>query len=209
MTFTWDQHNKQLLSPQCCQCKDPHFQSISEEFEPAGCCRYEPVFTLFEIWKMIRNGEESFFKKEIYFNRQNSINEYEIMAGAHIHSSFYKEKGDGSNPSLLFYQLMSKKHTKYQAIDLRLKYGICSFFIEGKGCGLKPSFKTSICRMFICDSIEGTLNKKELEKLHKIQKEVREEADTFHRLHAGILQNKGLNLMHHLDQVLLYLRQVE
>lgn len=209
MTFIWDQPNEQLLSPQCRQCKDPHFQSLSPEFEPAGCCRYEPVFTLFEIWKMVRSGEESFFKEAIYANPQNRIFKYEIMAGAIIHPSFYEPGEDGTIPSHVFNQLMGNQHTKYQAIDLRLKYGICPFFIKGEGCGLKPSFKTSICRMFICDSIEEALNKKELEKLHRIQREVRGKGDTFHRYHAGILQNKGLDLINHPDQILHYLRQIE
>ncbi|HBI03374.1 MAG TPA: hypothetical protein DDY49_05005 [Paenibacillaceae bacterium] len=209
MTFIWDQHNKQLLSPHCRQCRDPHFQRISEDFEPAGCCRYEPVFTLFELWKMVRSGEESFLKKEIWNHPQNHIYEYEIIAGAHMHSSFYEKREDGSIPSHVFEQLMGSQHTKYQAVDLRLKYGICPFFIKGEGCGLKPSFKTSICRMFICDSIEEALNKKELEKLHGIQRKVQEEANTFNSFHAGILREKGLDLIRHLDEVIDYLRQVE
>jgi hypothetical protein len=209
MTWIWDQENRQLLSIQCRQCQDPHFQSISKEFEQVGCCRYEPVFTLFEIWKMLKKDQESFFKKEIYFNPRNRVFAYEIIAGAIIHPLFYERGEDGCIPAERYNQLMSNPHTKYQGIDLRLKYGICSFFVKGEGCGLEPSFKTSICRMFICDSIEDTLNKKELKKLHDMQRMVREEADCFQRAHVQALKQKGINLIEHLDQVVDYLKGIE
>lgn len=203
----WDRGNGQLLSSLCCSCSEEHFQSVSEELPPIGCCRYEPVFTLFEFWRMIKVGNRSLLAN-IRFNPNNQIFPYEIIVGASIHPLFFKKGRNGEIPYEEYKELLGRKGGKYQAVDLRLRYATCSFFQEGKGCGIMPIFKTSICRMFICDSIEEHLNPEKLKSLRTWQKEIREEADGFHRQHSEKLREKGIDFIKDWEGAIHYLESI-
>ena len=98
-----------------------------------GCCRYEPVFTLFEIWKMVKGDEVNFFLEEIYQNEKNQVFAYEIIAGAEVHPSFYEKGKNGEIPFQLYNRWKESKNSCYRAIDLRLRYCSCTFFQDGKG----------------------------------------------------------------------------
>ncbi|MBN6187989.1 hypothetical protein JQN58_14030 [Aneurinibacillus sp. BA2021] len=204
-TLWWDEGSRQLLSDVCRACPEPHFQRRSPKLPHIGCCAYEPVFTLFEIYKMIVAGETQFFLQSIYNNPRNSVHEYEIVAGASIHPLFYERAaGETESPAQRYERLQQSPRTMYQAVDERLAYAVCQFFVEGKGCGLAPAFKTSICRSFICSAIEDRLSKEEHKRLAGWQRTIRDEAEPFHRKHKAVLMQKGWTLADHMEEVIDY-----
>ncbi|MED0678178.1 hypothetical protein P4S83_07400 [Aneurinibacillus thermoaerophilus] len=205
----WEEENRQLLSAVCRNCPEPHFQRRSGDLPHIGCCAYEPVFTLFEIYKMIAAGKTEFFLKEIYANPQNEIYDYEIVAGASIQPLFYERSSEeDESPAERYERLKRSPNTAYLAVDERLAYAVCQFFIDGKGCGLDPRFKTSICRSFICSSIEEQLTEEERKHLSAWQRAIRDEAEPFHRRHKAILEEKGWTLRNHVHGIVEYFRQV-
>ena len=62
--------------------------------------------------------------------------------------------------------------------------------------------------MFICDSIEEHLNEENFRNLHQFQRKIREEADTFQRVHSQRLLEKGKNLQNNVDEVIHYLKRI-
>ena len=68
--------------------------------------------------------------------------------------------------------------TQLEKDDLRHSYSICQFSEENKGCSLDPSFKNSVCRSFICTSIEESLHDDKQVVQHLI-KEIRTEEHDF------------------------------
>jgi hypothetical protein len=208
-TIKWDAKSNQLLSTVCRNCPDPHFQRRSEELPHIGCCAYEPVFTLFEIYKMIAAGETDFFMEQLYRNPRNTIYEYEIVAGAFIHPLFYSRRpGESESPAERYERLRQSPRTAYQAVDERLAYAVCQFFVDGKGCGLNPHFKTSICRSFICDAIEERLSEEERKQLSARQRMIRDEAEPFHRKYRAIFQEKGWTLGDNIEEIMVYLQEL-
>lgn len=207
-TLWWDKKSKQLLSGVCRACPEPHFQRRSPELPHIGCCAYEPVFTLFEIYKMIAADATDFFLKQIYENPLNEIHAYEIVAGATIHPLFYKQpEGELTSPAQRYDQLRQSPHTMYKAVDERLAYAVCQFFVDGKGCGLAPQYKTSICRSFICSAIEERLSTVERKKLSDWQRTIRDEAEPFHREHRNILMQKGWTLTENIENIIDYFQR--
>jgi hypothetical protein len=205
----WEEESKQLLSTVCRCCPEPHFQRRSPELLHIGCCAYEPVFTLFEIYKMVVAGEEDFFLEQIYYNPKNTVYDYEIVAGAYIHPLFYQRiPEEEESPAERYEKLRQSPHTAYQAVDERLAYAVCQFFVDGKGCGLNPQFKTSICRSFICGAIEDRLTDEERAQLAVWQRAIREEAEPFHRRHQAILRERGWTLPQHVDSIIDYFKKI-
>ncbi|WCK55495.1 hypothetical protein PP175_05970 [Aneurinibacillus sp. Ricciae_BoGa-3] len=207
--ISWDGENKQLLSTVCRRCPEPHFQPRTDELGHIGCCAYEPVFTLYEIYAMIRAGEEKYFLESIYHNPLNTIHPYEIMAGGRVHPSYYgKKDGEALSPHEKADALSHNPRTRFLAVDEKLSYTVCQFFIDGKGCGLDPRFKTSICRSFICQSIEDKLSEREREQLDSWRRSIREEAEPFHRYHKKILEREGITLLEDVHAVMDYFRKL-
>ncbi|WP_027414802.1 hypothetical protein [Aneurinibacillus terranovensis] len=206
----WDETNLQILSSMCRKCPEPHFQPRTPELPQIGCCAYEPVFTLFEIYKMVSSGEEEFFLHSIYPNPKNTVYDYEIIAGGNIHPLFYKKQpGQTETPYERHESLKKSVSTAYLAVDERLGYTMCQFFEEENGCGLPPAFKTSICRSFMCCSIEKALTEEERVLLDDWRRRIREEAETFHRKHKEVLQGKGISLGGNVLDIIGYLKQVD
>jgi hypothetical protein len=207
--ISWDVENKQLLSPVCRRCPEPHFQPRTDQQAHIGCCAYEPVFTLYEIYAMVRAGEERFFLENIYKNPVNTIYPYEITAGGRLHPSYYvKKEGQEISPYEKTKDLSQNQRTRFLAVDEKLAYTVCQFFVDGKGCGLDARFKTSICRSFICQSIEDKLSKRDGEQLDAWRRSIREEAEPFHRHHKKVLQKEGITLLEDVQAVLGYFRKL-
>jgi hypothetical protein len=208
-TLWWEEETGQLLSVVCRNCPEPHFQRRAAELLHIGCCAYEPVFTLFEIYKMVAAGESHFFMKQVYNNPQNTIYEYEIIAGAFIHPLFYERiSEDLESPAEKYERLKQSPPTVYQAVDERLAYAVCQFFVDGKGCGLDARFKTSICRSFICGAIEDRLPEKERRQLATWQRTIRDEAELFHRKYRAVFQEKGWTLRKNVEEIVQYFEQL-
>ncbi|WP_047153116.1 hypothetical protein [Aneurinibacillus tyrosinisolvens] len=203
--LVWEEETKQLLSPVCRQCPEPHFQPRAGELPRIGCCAYEPVFTLYEIYRMVKEGAAEFFLNSIYRHPKNTVYDYEIIAGAYLHPLFYKKlPGEDISPFQRYEEWKGQAGTAYKAVDERLAYAMCQFFVDGKGCGLDPRFKTSICRSFICESVEQRLSGEERKKLAEWQRSIREEAEPFHRKHKAILQEKGMSLPENVHGIIEY-----
>lgn len=199
----WDRDAGQLLSAVCQNCPEPHFQRRTPQLPHIGCCAYEPVFTLFEIYKMIEDGQTDFFLNQVYSHPDNTVCEYEIIVGARIDPLFYeKQPGEKEAPFERYERLLQSPRTIYQATDERLAYAVCQFFENGRGCGLQPKFKTGICRSFICTSIEEVLSDTERKQLADWQRVIREEADPFHRRQQAELERRGWTLPDHVEQII-------
>ncbi len=199
MPCHWDADNNQILSALCMHCKDPDFTPIFEDMENVGCCRYEPVFTLFEINKMVLDGEVDFFIQQIYHHPNRRVYPFEIVIGAQVDQRFNRAAEQEK-----YKKWLNNPSTRYRAVDFKLKYAICSFFILGKWCGLPPHFKTSICRSFVCLTIEDTASEKTRQQMQTWQRNIVDEAEKFNRFHRERLQKKGLNLIDHMDDILQY-----
>src|SRR5699024_794192 len=141
MMINWDAHFKQLLSTQCQRCPDPYFAPLHHQLPHVGCCSHSPVFGLFEIYKMVKAGDRAFFVEQIYQNEHTVVDEYTLTVRAHIDPLYYEE-------------LPSNQMSPLEEEDFKLGFSRCSFFVEGKGCGLNPLYKPSTCRSFICSTIE-------------------------------------------------------
>jgi hypothetical protein len=189
----YDQINDQILTPLCRQCPEEYFKPLTDQIPHVGCCSYSPVFTLFEVYKIIKEDQIPFFLENIYHNPKATIFPYEIEVHARVHLSF--EQYDSSS------------FTQIEKEDLRIKFSVCQYFEQGKGCGLPPLFKTSVCRSFICSSVEERLDRDEKRKFTLYVRKIRSEASQFNLLHKKRLVEKGINFVHHLPQVLDYLKK--
>lgn len=198
---SWDRDNKQILSSLCINCSDKRFTPLFPDMENVGCCRYEPVFTLFEINKMVQDGREDFFLREIYSREDNTIFPFEIMVHAKIDERF-----EHSTIQEKYARLLASRHTRYQAMELRTRYAVCSFFVSGRGCGLNPLYKTSICRSFVCESILHHGGPQERASIQRWQSDIHLECDEFNRLAQRQLEKLGINLLDHVEQVIAYLK---
>ncbi|MBO8173004.1 MAG: hypothetical protein H0Z33_14080 [Bacillaceae bacterium] len=203
MSCRWDGDNKQILSSLCMHCGDPDFTPVFDDMENVGCCRYEPVFTLFEIYKMVRDGDDDFFMNHIYHHPKRRIFPYEILVEAQVDDRFYR-----SEEQEKYRKWLANASTRYRAVDFKMTYSICSFFVSGKGCGLPPRYKTSICRSFVCHTIEDQAAEETRQQLKTWQRSIIEEAESFNRVHQEQLQARGWNLIDHPDQVLTYLKML-
>lgn len=193
--ISYDRENDQLLTPCCINCPDPYFQTQHHDLFHVGCCSYSPVFTLFEMAKMIRAERVDFFMERIYRNENNRIGPYEIEVHADVHPLFQKHDRAGL--------------TQVEREDLQQDFSVCQFFVPGKGCGLNPRFKTSVCRAFICTTVEERLAPEDKAMLDERTQAIYREAEAFNQKHETALKNKGWNLIDHLPQVLQYLATAE
>lgn len=198
---TWDKDKKQILSTLCMNCTDNRFTPIFPDLENVGCCRYEPVFTLFEIYKMVQDDHEELFLHEIYDHKDNTIYPYEIMIHAKVDPRF-------GHPAIQqeYARLSHNKHTAYQAMEFRTRYAVCSFFVSGQGCGIDPRYKTSICRSFVCESVLQNGGTAEKAAISRWQSEIQQECDEFNRLAERQLKELGINLLDDVEQVIAYLK---
>lgn len=192
--LTYDTKDKQILTSICRNCPDPYFAPKHPSFPHVGCCSYSPVFTLFEIYKMLKADQKEFFLGHIYTNTSNSIRPYEIVIHANVHS--------------LYDEIDQKDKSTTEIEDTRIGFSICQFFEEGKGCTLHPPFKTSVCRSFICSTVEERLSAFEKEKLLNEVKSIKSEAEEFKVKHRIGLQKKKWNLQDNLPDLLNYLENV-
>lgn len=189
--LTYDNKNKQILTSICRNCPDEYFAPKHPSLPHVGCCSYSPVFTLFEIYKMLKENQKEFFIDQIYHNKSNTIRPYEIVIHANVHSLY--DECDIQGQSAL------------EIEDTILGYSVCQFFEADKGCSLYPPFKTSVCRSFICSTIEENLSEVKKQELLTWVKGIRSEAEEFNLKHQTILQERKWNLLNNLAQVLNYL----
>jgi hypothetical protein len=189
--LTYDKKNKQILTSICRSCPDEYFVPKHPSLLHVGCCSYSPVFTLFEIHKMLKENQKEFFIDEIYYNDSNTIRPFDIVIHSTVHSLF--DEADIKGKSTL------------EIEDIKLGYSVCQFFKVNKGCSLHPPFKTSVCRSFICSTIEESLSEIKKQEMLTWVKGIRSEAEEFNLKHQAILQEQNLNLINNLEQVLNYL----
>jgi len=193
--INWDPIYKQLLSPQCKQCPDPYFAPYHDALPHVGCCSHSPAFGLFEIYKMVKAGDQTFFWEQIYHHEQSEVQELTITVNAHVHP--------------LFKEVASKHSLSPQEEeDLKLSFSVCSFFVRGKGCGLHPDYKNKICRGFICTAIEDQLDNQQRHDLAHRAREIRQEVETFEQQHQAYIKQKGWSFQTHMEDILDYLMTV-
>ncbi|MCL7747436.1 hypothetical protein [Halalkalibacter alkaliphilus] len=191
----FDNINKQILSSACLQCEDEFFQPPSNNIPKVGCCSYSPTFYLLEIAKMI-NKDEAFFQNCILQHPKAHISPFHITVQAQVHPDYT--------------HIANKESlSKLAADDLRHSYSVCQFFKYEKGCSLDPSFKNSVCRSFICLSIEAHLNKKEKESLQSWTHLIKHEESLFQRTHEESLKKLGVNLQSNPSAVVHYFKTLQ
>jgi hypothetical protein len=144
---------------------------------------------------MIKEGHKKFFLDRIYNNKSNTIRSYNIVIHAETDPLF-----DNYDTTTL---------SSIEKDDIKIKFSVCQFFVEEKGCGLPPQFKTDICRSFICTTIEDQLSDENKEQLTRWVKGIKQETSEFNIKHQDILSTRGMNLMDQLHDVMDYLEQVE
>jgi hypothetical protein len=193
--ISYDERHKQILSPLCRKCPDEYFSPIDQRIPHVGCCSYSPVFTLFDIHKMLKDGQRAFFLEKIYNNESNTIRPYNIVIHANVHPLF-----DDYDTSTL---------SDIEREDIKIKFSVCQFFEAGKGCGLPPQFKTDICRSFICSTVEEQISHEKMDQLTQWIKRIKQETSQFNTKHQNILSDKGLDIKMQLHDVLDYLEHVD
>lgn len=194
--ISWDSKNKQILTTLCRQCPDEYFAPYFSNSPHVGCCSYSPTFGLFEIYNMVKAGQRDFFLTTIYENERAEITEEGILVHADV---------DPRYQELAQRQLLPIQ----EAEDLRLRFSICQFFVQGKGCGLPAAFKNSTCRSFICLAVEESLSDREQQQLINWAKEIRAEVDEFVQRHRVVLKEKGWTFPNDIQPILDYLASIQ
>lgn len=192
--ISFDAKYKQVLTSACLQCKDPYFAPAKSEMVHAGCCSYSPVFSLFEIYQMTKDGKQDFFLETIYNHKTATIMPYEVIIHAEVHPLFYEQKIDHL--------------PQIEKDDLRLKYSVCQFFEPQKGCRLPASYKNSTCRSFICLTVEEQLNNEVQTQLKNWNTLIKQEVNDFVQHHRNELQQRRLNLQNNVQGLIVYLQSV-
>ncbi len=190
--INFDSKNKQILTSACLKCIDPYFAPAQQNMIHAGCCSYSPVFGLFEIYQMVKDGKENYFMERIYQNKEATVFPFEIVIHADVNPLFHKQKVDHLTP--------------IEKADLRLQYSVCQFFKPKKGCDLPASYKNATCRSFICLPVEENLDHRTQTQLKEWNAIIRKEVHTFVELHRNVLQLRGLNLLNNVTAVIEYLQ---
>ncbi|MFC0472814.1 hypothetical protein ACFFHM_20585 [Halalkalibacter kiskunsagensis] len=193
----FDNTNKQILSQACLTCKDEYFQPPINNMPKVGCCSYSPTFYLYEIAQMCRRDEQFFFQN-ILAHPTAEISPFSIKIHANTHPAY--SQAVANNKQTL---------SKIEEDDLRLSYSTCQFFKKEEGCTLHPSFKNSVCRSFICLSIENSLTEKKKQTLLKWTKLIKNEEMTFQRVHEHELKQKDLTLLSNPIEVVHYFQQLQ
>ncbi|KHF40445.1 hypothetical protein [Halalkalibacter okhensis] len=142
------------------------------------------------------NKDEAFFLKHILHHPKALLSPYHITVQAQVHSDYER----------VFWK---ESLSKLEADDLRHSYSICQFFKNEKGCSLHPSFKNSVCRSFICLSIEARLNEDERESLHSWTQMIKHEEMLFQRTHEQALMDLGINLLSDPSAVMDYFKTLQ
>ncbi|WP_100372933.1 hypothetical protein [Bacillus sp. FJAT-45037] len=189
----FDKINRQLLTNACLTCQDPHFQRPTDKMPHVGCCSYSPIFSLFELHKIVMKDSSFFFH---LLNDENShLNAYDIRVNAWIH------------PEYTTYQ--DRSLSKMEKEDVKISYSICRFFEEGTGCTLSPTFKNATCRSFICTTVEDSLDQSHKNQFFSWVKTIQTEAYSFHKEHREHLENRKIDLIHNPQAVFDYLKSIE
>lgn len=191
----WDSEFKQIMTSLCRSCPDDYFAPYSKQMEHVGCCSYSPIFTLFEIWKMVKSEQVDFFMEQIYNNPCRTLGDYDIVIHAYVHDA-YEQSMEG------------KPLFETEEDDMRIKFSVCQFFKRGKGCGLNPFYKNSVCRSFICSAVEDKLDQASKLQLSQWARQIRTEADGFHEQYKKLFKEKGWSLRSHVTEILEYFRSV-
>jgi hypothetical protein len=191
----FDNTNKQILSSACLTCEDEFFQPPIHDIPKVGCCSYSPTFYLYEIALMCRKDEQ-FFLDKILTNPHAEISPFSIKIHANVHPA---------------YAFVSKKQarTKLEEDDIRLSYSICQFFKKEEGCTLHPSYKNSVCRSFICLTIENSLTEHMKHSLQKWTRIIKNEEMTFQREQELELKKRKINLKLNPTEVIHYFQGLE
>ena len=158
-----------------------------------GCCSYSPVFSLFEIYQMMKDGNRDIFMEMFYGQKAATIKPYEITVHAEVHSLFDKQSVDSLS--------------SIEKEDLRLQYSVCQFFEPQKGCSLPANYKNATCRSFICLTIEDQLDDEAKVQLKEWNTNIHQEVHSFVKEHQRVLEQKGINLQNNVHAVLDYLEQ--
>lgn len=193
--ITWDSSNKQILTSLCRSCPDVYFAPYHPALPHVGCCSYSPTFGLFEIYNMVKAGQRDFFLSKVYENKRAEFAEEGIRVLADV---------DAMYPELVLNQKLSPQESE----DLRLRFSVCQFFVQGKGCGLPVSFKNSTCRSFICLAVEERLSDHEKQQLTEWAKAIRAEVDEFVHRHNAVLKAKGWTFQNDIHEILDYLESI-
>src|SRR5699024_3011786 len=117
------------------------------------------------------------------------VDEYTLTVRAHIDPLYYEE-------------LPSNQMSPLEEEDFKLGFSRCSFFVEGKGCGLNPLYKPSTCRSFICSTIEQELSENQLSELSYRVRQIKQEVQSFERLHKASIQRRKWTLKTNMEQIL-------
>ncbi|WP_100398646.1 hypothetical protein [Bacillus sp. FJAT-44742] len=191
--ITIDKDNKQITAAACVRCPDPFFQRGEDVLEKVGCCSYSPVFTLFEIKKMA-DRDKNFFYETIYKHPKAIVSSFSIKIEAEVNPAFKKVNTSSMLP-------MEKEDTK-------LSYSTCQFFVSNQGCGLPSGYKTSVCRSFLCCTVEESLSKERKEEMNDWIFYIQEEVKAFNRSHEQKLKSKGWTLQEQPSMVVDYLKSL-
>lgn len=194
--ITWDSMNRQILTPICRHCPEEYFAPYLSDSPHVGCCSYSPTFGLFELYKMVKAGQRDYFLGTIFENKNAAIMDDGVLVHADIHPQY---------PNIIQSQRLSPQ----EAEDLRLRFSVCPFFVQGKGCGLPSSFKNSTCRSFICMAVEESLSNREKQRLSEWAKEIRAEADGFVNRHKSFIKAKGWTFRKDIHHILDYLASID
>lgn len=145
---------------------------------------------------MVKAGDRAFFMEKIYQHERSEIDRFSITVRARVHPLFFET-------------IKAKKLTPMEEEDLKLRFSVCCFFVVGKGCGLNPAYKPSVCRSFICSTIEERLDESEVLALTRRVRQIRNEARAFENVHRARLEQKNGSLKTDIESILDYLSAIE
>ncbi|MBU8907986.1 hypothetical protein [Desertibacillus haloalkaliphilus] len=189
----YDNTYKQILTPVCRECPDDYFSCRAKGLPDVGCCSYSPTFTLFELYKIVKDQRYDLIDR-LSRNHNVTWNRYEVIVHANIDTSFF--------------EIDLSPLSTIEQDDLKLQHSVCQFFIEGKGCGLDPTYKTSVCRSFFCTTVEDRLSLDEGVQIGAAVKEIKADAEMFNNFHERELKIRNVTLKDNFGEVINYLKEI-
>ncbi|WP_018922348.1 hypothetical protein [Salsuginibacillus kocurii] len=176
----YDKSNKQLLTSACIQCPDVEFTRRDKELEEIGCCSHSPTFGLGEIQHMlVWEGKEE-VERQLVYREGSELSPYSVMVNAFVAPSYHKEDTRNLN--------------QIEKADLKLSYSTCQFFVSQQGCSLSPHYKPSVCRSFICSTVENQLESADKQAMNQAAKEIRKSSNETHDRLKKLLKWYGVTL---------------
>lgn len=191
-----DKDIPQYLCSECGKCTSLFSTSLCSKHN-RGCCWYFPKFTLYEIHKMVKSDEGLAVLDKILKLPKVEIYNYYIHAVGFFDETLYNKF------------IKSSDACNYNVHDKTIFFRECPFVEEGKGCTIKPQYRSYVCNFFICNEVLDKI------KENPDYDSYIEERENFVRWidwentsMQMMFEKQHLNLIHNMDDIIKILKEM-